>query len=285
MATTSRLPDINTVSLWAPVTRWLVGGWRDLWAAWGPNLACGLLVAACCAGVAGALILTNLAYWAFILTCGFVFVAPVLAMGPYETGRRLQAGERPTFASTFFVPQAYRQDLAYLGLALLIIFFIWSEVAQIVYGLSTFQIHRTVDAFLEFAVNSPDGRQMVLFGSLIGGAIAFLTYSLVVVSAPMLLDGHNVFEATATSVRAVSRNFAPMALWAFILAALTLGSAATGFAALVIVFPWLGLASWRAYRDLVAWSPRAAQAFGKDGSVTPFPAGRPAAPSVRDGGP
>lgn len=252
MATTSRLPDINAVGLDAPF-RWLAGGWRDLWAAWAPNLACGLLTAACCAGVGAALVLTNLAYWAFILTCGFVFVAPVLAMGPYETGRRLEAGERPTFASTFYVPQAYRQDVAYLGLALLIIFFIWGQVAQIVYGLSTFQIHRTAEALADFALNTADGRRMVVVGSLIGGAIAFLTYCLVVVSAPMLLDrGRSVFEATVTSVRAVNRNLLPMLVWAFVIAALTLGSAATGFAALVVVFPWLGLASWRAYRDLVA---------------------------------
>ena len=252
MSTTSRLPAIKTVGPMAPL-RWLAGGWRDLWAAWAPNLACGLLAAACCAGVGAALALTNLAYWAFILTCGFVFVAPVLAMGPYETGRRLEAGERPTLASTFVVPQAYRQDVAYLGLALLMIFFIWGQVAQIVYGLSTFQIHRTVAAFADFALNTGEGRRMVVVGSAIGGAIAFLTYCLVVVSAPMLLDrGRSVFEATVTSVRAVNRNFFPMLLWAFILAALTLGSAATGFAALIVVFPWLGLASWRAYRDLVA---------------------------------
>ena len=36
------------------------------------------------------------------------------------------------------------------------------------------------------------------------------------------------------------------------IAALLLASAATGFLALVVVFPWLGLASWRAYRALVA---------------------------------
>jgi uncharacterized membrane protein len=42
-----------------------------------------------------------------------------------------------------------------------------------------------------------------------------------------------------------------MVLWAVILAVLTLSTAATGFLALVVVFPWLGLASWRAYRELV----------------------------------
>ena len=43
-----------------------------------------------------------------------------------------------------------------------------------------------------------------------------------------------------------------MLLWAVIVATLVLASAATGFVALIVVFPWLGLASWRAYRGLVA---------------------------------
>jgi len=32
---------------------------------------------------------------------------------------------------------------------------------------------------------------------------------------------------------------------------LLLIAAASGFLSLVVIFPWLGLASWRAYRELV----------------------------------
>jgi uncharacterized membrane protein len=39
-----------------------------------------------------------------------------------------------------------------------------------------------------------------------------------------------------------------------LIVALLLLSALTWFWALAIVFPWLGLASWRAYRDLVSES-------------------------------
>jgi uncharacterized membrane protein len=68
----------------------------------------------------------------------------------------------------------------------------------------------------------------------------------------MLLDQRtNLFAAIATSVTAVVENFWPMTLWAGIIGILTLISAATGFLGLVVVFPWLGLASWRAYREFV----------------------------------
>ncbi len=172
-------------------------------------------------------------------------------MGPYEAGRRIDRGERPTLGQVFFVRSAFRQDVAYLSLLLVLLYFLWSRVAQIVYGLSTYQIHRDMDSLVAFAVGTSEGRAMLLTGSAIGGVIAFVAYALVVVSAPMLLKPEsNVFAAVATSVRAVNANFFPLLLWAVIITLFLLFSAATGFLALVVIFPWLGLASWRAYRSL-----------------------------------
>lgn len=251
MSAPIRLPDVNAVGLGAPF-RWLALGWGDLWKAWAPCLAYGLAVAGLSGWLSGMLIISSMAFWALSLSCGFVFVAPLLAMGPYEAGRRLEAGQAPHLVDILLLPRAFRADVALLGLALLVIFFMWTQIAQIVYGLSTYQIHRTLPALTQFAFDTADGRRMLVAGSVIGGVIAFLTFCLVAISAPMLLDRRNsVFEATVTSVRAVTTNFAPMLLWALLIASMIVASALTGFTALVIVFPWLGLATWRAYRELV----------------------------------
>ena len=96
---------------------------------------------------------------------------------------------------------------------------------------------------------------MLISGTIVGGILAFFTFSITVVSAPMLLQhDSNVFGAVFTSLLATSRSFAPMLLWAALITTLLLIAAATGFLALVVIFPWLGLASWRAYRDVVASS-------------------------------
>lgn len=251
MDSSSGLPDIATVSMKAPFC-WLRGGWRDLWTAPGPCLAYGVIVTLLSVALCYALIVSDASFWVLVLTVGFVFVAPMLAMGLYEAGRAIEHGETPTLGQMLYVRSAVRLDLAYLGLFLVLIYLFWGRIAQIVYGLSTYQLHRTTEAFVEYAIGTPDGHTMLITGSIVGGAIAFLTYCGVVVSAPMLLDlKTNVFAAIVTSVRAVVENFWPMTLWAVILAALVLLSAATGFIALIIIFPWLGLASWRAYRDLV----------------------------------
>ncbi len=251
MESSGGLPDVSTIDWKAPF-RWLKGGWHDLWQAPGPCLAYGLIVALLSFGLCYALVVANAAFWVLTLTIGFVFVAPMLAMGLYEAGRLLERGETPTLLGMLYVRPALRPDIAYLGLALVLIYLFWGRIAQIVYGLSTYQLHRTVGDFAAFAIGTPDGHAMLMTGTIVGGVIAYFTYCLVVVSAPMLLDQRtNAFTAIATSVTAVVENFRPMTLWAAIIALLVLLAAATGFVGLVVVFPWLGLASWRAYRELV----------------------------------
>jgi uncharacterized membrane protein len=250
MDATLGLPAIRTITLATPFG-WLADGWRDLLKAPGPLLLYGLGVAVASFALCYGLYVTNGTFWVMTLTAGFVIVAPILAMGPYEAGRRIERGERPRLGQILFVRSAFRQDVAYLSLLLVLIYFLWGRVAQIVYGLSTYQIHRDVDSLVAFAFGSSDGRAMLLTGTVTGGVLAFVTYALVVVSAPMLLTPNsNVFAAVATSVRAVNANFFPLLLWAVIITVLLLLSAATGFLALIVVFPWLGLASWRAYRSL-----------------------------------
>lgn len=245
------LPAVAAIGADAPF-RWLGEAWSDLWRAPLPCLAYGLALSLFSLSLTSWVYAHGASHWVFALTCGFVFVAPVLAMGLYEAGRRLEAGENPTLPGMVLVRAALRRDLAYLGLALLLIFLTWGGIAQVVYGLSTSTIHRNLPDLIAFATGTFEGLRMMVVGSAIGGAIAFFAYCLVVVAAPMLLNPRNdVFVAVVTSVRTVNANFWPMVLWALILAGLTLSTAATGFLGLTVVFPWLGLASWRAYRDLV----------------------------------
>lgn len=246
-----RRTRIRKVSAGAPF-RWLAGAWGDMGRAPFAFLLYGLTIGLVSLWLCWALVTFDAAFWVLALTCGFVFVAPMLAMGLFEAGRVIEGGGKPSLGRMLFVRDAVRQDIAYLGLALLLIYFLWSRFAQIVYGLSTWRLHRTVEDFIAYAIGTPEGHAMLIAGSIIGGVMAFFTYCLVVVSAPMLLDRKtNVFEAVATSFGAVAQNFGPLLLWALIIVAFVLLAAATGFLGFTVIFPWLGLASWRAYRDLV----------------------------------
>lgn len=248
---TGGLPPVAEIGATEPF-QWLADGWADLWRAPGPCLLHGLVMALVSAGMGAMLLFQGMPFWVLALTCGFVFVAPMLAMGLYEAGRLLERGETPTVGRMMVVKSAIRQDVMYLGLALMLIYLLWGRVAQVVYGISTYRLHKTAQEFIEFALTTSEGHNMLIAGTIVGGAIAFVAYSLVVISAPMLLDRRtDVFVAAATSVRAVAKNPGAMMVWAALIAMLMLATAGTGFVAMIIVFPWLGLASWRAYRALV----------------------------------
>lgn len=251
---------VRPIGFAAPL-RWLAGGWRDFMAALLPCAVYGAAVALVSFLLWRALIETDLAFWALSLSCGFVFIAPMLAMGLYEAGRSLEAGERPRLAQMAFVRGAVRADVFYLGLALLLIYLFWGRVAQIVYGLSTYRLHTSVDEFIAFALSGAEGQTMLITGSIVGGVMALFTFAITVVSVPMLLDQRtSVFEAVFTSLNAMAKSFAPLLLWAALITVLLIACAFTSWLGLVVVFPWLGLASWRAYRDLVAEAPAPALA-------------------------
>jgi uncharacterized membrane protein len=85
-----------------------------------------------------------------------------------------------------------------------------------------------------------------------GGVLAALMFAFSVVSMPMLVDRRcDLLCALVTSVNAVAENPLPLVLWAFIIMVLTGLGFATALLGLVIVLPWLGHASFHAYKELV----------------------------------
>ena len=246
-----RLPAVNKVGLLAPLG-WLKGGLEDFRKAFLPCLTYGAVLALVSTLFAVGILFSGAASWMMVFAGGFIFLAPMIAMGLYEAGRQIEIGEQPSLRGMIFVKTASTSNLAYLGLALLVVYFFWTRMAQLIYALSTYTLHETVADFLTFMFTTPAGHSMAMTGTVFGGVIGLLAFSLVVVSAPMLLHRNtDVFIATVTSVRTVLTNPGPMVIWAFMIAALTTIGIATAFLGLIVVFPVIGLASWRAYRELV----------------------------------
>ena len=65
----------------------------------------------------------------------------------------------------------------------------------------------------------------------------------------MMLDKRlDALTAMGTSWALVWNNLATMLVWGLLVLVLFILSVATAFAGLIIVFPWLGHATWHAYR-------------------------------------
>jgi len=93
---------------------------------------------------------------------------------------------------------------------------------------------------------------------LLGGVLAAPVFASSALAIPMLLDRDvRVRDAVLASWRVVLAHPLPMALWAFVVMALTAVGMATMLVGLVPALPLLAHASWHAYRDCVPADERA----------------------------
>ncbi len=95
----------------------------------------------------------------------------------------------------------------------------------------------------------------------VGGAFAALVYGLSVVSIPMILDRDtDAISAVLTSMQVVFSHPGVMLLWGLLLSVLVLAALWPWALGIIVVGPWLGHASWHAYRGSVAWDERPQEA-------------------------
>lgn len=252
------LPPIRRVPLSAPL-RWLGLGWRDLWRCGPWSLLQGLLLA-----FLGAILVLALGDHFWLLAgafSGFLIIAPVLATGLYALSRALERGEPvgwSTIAHTWtrwqhsrFAAHGGYWALVRFGLLLALAGTGWVLTsAALVTALAPLPVQAPMD-FVRLVVLQP-GAGLFELWLLLGALLAAPLFASSVIAMPLLLDRRvDVLQAVLTSWQAVLVNPLPLALWAALLLAITLLGLAPLLAGLVLTLPWLGHASWHAYRDLV----------------------------------
>jgi uncharacterized membrane protein len=231
---------------------WLASGWRDLWHA--PVV--GMTYGAIFAGMALAMAIGLFGFEAHslfpALAGGFLLIAPFLAMGLYETSRRIEAGEPVSLGSALLAGFHAKGQMAFFGVVLMIVFLIWMELAFVL--LVLFMGGGGLpppSQFLPTLLFTWPGLGLLIVGSVVGGALAALVFSISVVAVPLLLVQRvDTVTAMSASFRAVVANPKPLALWAALIAVMIAAGFATLLLGLVVAFPLIGHATWHAYRSL-----------------------------------
>lgn len=244
------VPLVRKVSFDA-AARWLGDGWGDLRQVRGASFTYGV-----CFAVASWLMTLAFAdaYALFTgLLMGFMLLGPVLAMGVYDLSRRLGQGEKPGFFDTV---AAWRPNLANIGIltaVLGVLFLVWARASLVVFAL--FFDNGALPTFSDvlraiFAFQQP---KFAVVYFLVGGLFATLAFAISAIALPMMLDRKvDAVSAALASMAACGRNPVAMLIWAACIVSLIVGSFASGFFGLVIVMPWLGHATWHAYKDLTS---------------------------------
>lgn len=246
----SRRHAVRDVQGDAPL-RWLLAGWRDFVRCPGPGLLHGAVIAAF-----GLLLVVfgRRAFWGLSgAVSAFLLVAPILATGLYAISAALERGERPGLRTALgaWRPREGRGRLIVFGVLLAAAGGGWVITSA---SLITTFAGGPVNEPLDFVHRVMLAEDSFLFEGwlMLGGVLAAPVFASTVIAVPMLMDRPvGVLAAVLTSWRVVMVNPFTMALWSATLAALTLAGMVTAMAGLVVIVPWLGHASWHAYRELV----------------------------------
>ncbi|APE49679.1 hypothetical protein BO996_18470 [Delftia sp. HK171] len=226
--------------------RWLALGWRDLRRA--PRVA----------------LFYGLCFWAMALLIGWVFraspeysmamasgcllIGPFLAMGLYDTSRRLERGLPPQLSSSLTCWDTQMGSMGMLVMVLLVLEMLWARASMVVFAVF-FDTGMPTTAGMLQAVARPENWEFLAIYLLVGGAFAALVFASMVVALPAMLDrGSDALTACITSMRVVGLNLAVMLQWAAIITVLVAVSLWWHGAGLLLVGPLLGCASWHAYR-------------------------------------
>jgi uncharacterized membrane protein len=242
--------DILALGLADPF-RWLARGWRDLRGAWGIAIFYGFFFWAMAAVFAA--VFRNMPEYTLSFASGCLLIGPFMAMGLYEVSRRREQGLAPDLGASITCWDAHLRSMGLLVLVLIVLELIWGRAALVVFAVFFNTGMPSTTGVLQ-AVFNPENWEFVAVYMAVGGFFAALVFATSVVSIPMILDRDtDAISAAITSIQVVYENTGVMLLWGALITVLVLLALLPWGAGLLLIGPWLGHASWHAYRGSVKW--------------------------------
>lgn len=232
--------------------KWLGAGWHDLNHKPLISMSYGLAVVVIFAVATLLLIQTQRYDFALALAAGFVFVGPILAVNLYAISRRIEQ-RKPIVARRILREWKKNggQVMAF-GILLMLILIGWMCLALLSYATLFHAPIATQSGFFA-TLFSTEGLPFLSVFFISGLILTIITFAFSAIAVPLLHDQEEMdaINAALISFDAVRTNWRAMALWAVIIAALTGFGLLTFYLGLLVILPWLGHATWHAYRDML----------------------------------
>jgi uncharacterized membrane protein len=240
-------PPIRRVSAFRVFT-WFSLAWSDF----RQEPLVGLLYGLCFAAMGGSLklVLAHTPEYLSALTCGFLLVGPLLALGLYDISRRIE-NQKTNMINSVFSMRGRWSNIGILALVLAVIMLVWARASLVVFALFYDKGMPTMHGFLS-QLFSVSNWEFIAIYACVGFVFASLVFAISWVSIPLMLDRNtDAITAMIISVVALFVNIPLTIVWSLSIVGLVVLGLSTWNLGLIIAMPIVGHATWHAYRDVV----------------------------------
>jgi uncharacterized membrane protein len=183
---------------------------------------------------------------------GCLLIGPFLAMGLYDVSMHMERGETPSMGSSLTCWESHVKSMMMLIMVMVVLELLWGRASLVVFAVSFNTGGMPTTATVLEAVFNPDNWEFIIVYACVGGFFAGLVFACMMVSIPMILDRDtDAITACITSMRVFVDHTAVSLFWGLLITLLAVLAMLPSAAGLLVVGPWLGFASWHAYRASV----------------------------------
>ncbi|MGA0955961.1 MAG: DUF2189 domain-containing protein [Burkholderiaceae bacterium] len=185
------------------------------------------------------------------ITAGFFLMGPFICCGVYDLSRQRERGEPQSLVKSWFGWTRNWKSIAFFAAMLTFFMIIWARVSVVIFALFASHDYPTLQSMLAQIV-SVENLEFLLVWAGVGFVFASIVFAISVVSVPLLLDRDaDTMMAVFASVRALWANPGTCLVWGLCIVVLIGGSLVLFMPLLIITAPWVGHATWAAYKTMV----------------------------------
>ncbi|MGB0697405.1 MAG: DUF2189 domain-containing protein [Rhodospirillaceae bacterium] len=244
-------PRVRSITV-DETSRWLEAGLKDFMAVPGFSLGYGAMFVLFAYLITFGLEQIGLGSLSLPFAAGFMLIAPLGAVLFYETSRRIEQGLYVSFGEALSSCAAKAAPLGQIGVVLLIVMLAWIMLALVIFAMFFGGNPPALDSFFGDVLTAPQAAPFLVVGTLVGGMLATVAFTVSAISLPMVLDRDvTAVTAMATSFDAVRKNPREMLGWGGMIAFITFSGMVMFFVGLAFSLPLIGYATWHAYKSLV----------------------------------